>query len=110
MNPLALEQFGFTEGRLSPMYTCDRFWTYTVKDNVGRRFPITVRWWNHRKYGGDHEGWDAEAQMKLRVYGRENWVNIVLHTVEGMSPEDIVDYFTSAWQDLSADYVRKWEE
>lgn len=110
MNPLALEQFGFKEGQLSSMYTCDRFWTCTVKDSVGRRFPITVRWWNFRKYGADHEGWDAEAQMKHRICGRENWLNIVLHSVEGMSPEDIVDYFTSVWQDLSADYVHKWEE
>lgn len=110
MNPLALEQFGFRERKPSAIDNCDRLWGYTVKDQIGRRFPITVRLWDFRKYNADRLGWDAVAHMKVRINGRENFIELLLTSVEGMSPEEIVDYYTSAWQDLMADYTRRWGE
>jgi len=110
MSPMALEEAGFKEFPVPPMWNCTRLWGYARKDARGRQFNINVRYYDLRKYHYNAESWDAISQFWFRINDRECTTNVELMDIEGMSPEDIIDWFHSVWQDMGAHYEKKWGE
>ena len=106
----SLLEFGFKEYPVSKHLhdEHEKQYCYMVKDEIGKKFQIVVRFWQHSKYSTpDHlilDGWDARCQFN--TYNDDTFD--VIKSVAHQSPQEIVDWFENVHEKLEAAYYKLW--
>lgn len=102
-----LMNHGFREYPCGKFDKCDRQFQSTVRDSVGKKLFVNVRYWDRRRYGGGQpEGWDAWSQF-TDITG--NTFNVGLLSCVNMTPPEVVAWFTRAWEAMGCRYYEKDE-
>jgi hypothetical protein len=112
MNKQELLDFGFRKGSLTPhLDKFDEVYWFSMKDEVGVRFHVSVLWWNFSKYssaerGKVEDGWDFVAYLQMKKEDEFRIEKSCRHE----TPKDIVDWVSTVWWQLNCIYVKRFED
>jgi hypothetical protein len=105
-----IENFGFQKGRVLSHDNFDQCWYYMLRDEVGKKFQVVIKFWKFSKYSTAErkvdDSFSAECQFDMR--GPKTF-NVDLN-VNNMSPQEIVNWFDNMFQKMNCTYYQKYED
>lgn len=106
----SLVSFGFKEYKTNNFDKHDRVFSYCLSDKIGKKFYISVRFWEMSKYSDANRTIDDafDAICQFDVNGKRTFD--VTTKVTDMSPQQIVDWFNNVFISLKCEYYELYEE
>ena len=105
-----IEKFGFKEFKILKHEKYDRVWAKWIKDDVGKKFNVVIKFWQFSKYSTDErpveDSFSASCQFDIR--GKKTF-DVDLH-VRDMNPQEIVDWFDNMFHKMECAYYEKYED
>lgn len=105
-----ITKFGFKEGRILPHDQFDRCWHFMLRDEIGKKFQVTIKFWKFSKYSTPQneviDSFSAECQFDMNG-PRTFDVDI---SVKDMTPQEIVDWFNNMFEKMGCTYYERYDE
>lgn len=105
-----LEEFGFKQWKLQPHDNHDRSFFYTIRDSVGQKLTIHVKFWAFSRYDRPdnpaNDSFSAECQYDIHKEGGKVF-NVSLN-VNDMTPAEVLEWFSVLFERMGCEYYERY--